>query len=525
MAITYLLAPIPKWVIMNQQGEAAGGAKLYTYRSLNKVQQKAVYQDPAGTIPWTNPIIFDANGTEGPFYWETDSADLDETYYLEAYDSDDNLLWTIDDYFPPGGGGGGNTTTYVPLNNLIANNVFFTHFDAPLTPVTTNLVVAPSNKQGFTPDIVPVVGTNGVVGPDIRFVKNNTAATDTISFPTFALGSDPLIGDVTPIEYFRYQCTNSPIGETYKALQFPISAKVNNLDNQEMTFQIWAKVAVSAVNLTLYVRQYFGTGGSPTAEARTSVGTISLDTTWTHYNIQFTVPNTSGSTLGDCGDDALYLQLEFPLGAPCDVWLTKPTLYLGNIDPDKDFDTYDQINSIILQPSVGDTKIFSSTRAPAGWVPMNDGSIGNTGSGATTRANQDTFFLYKTLWDSIINTWAPVSTGRGATAQADFVAGKTLTLPRQLGRLMGGFGTGSGLTARVLGEFLGTETISIADMPAHTHPPLSGTAFRVRVPGTGGIDATAGTLNTDDATTGSTGGSAASGKMPPSSFHNVYIKL
>lgn len=525
MAITYNLAPIPKWVIMNNQGEAAGGAKLYTYRSLNKVQQKIVYQDPAGTIPWTNPIIFDANGTEGPFYWETDSADLDDTYYLEAYDSDDNLLWTIDDYFPPGSGGGGNTTTYVPLNNLIANNIFYNHIDVPVTPVPANLVISPSNKQGFTPDIDPVIGTYGAVGPDVRLVKNNGAAVDTLSFVDFASGSDPLTGDVTPTEYMRYQCNNSPLGETFKSIQFPINQKVNYLDNQEMTFQLWARVGATAANLTLYVRQYFGTGGSPTAENRPSVGTISLDTTWTHYNIQFTVLNTSGTTLGTCGDDALYLQLDLPLGTPCDIWLTKPTLYLGNVNPDKDFTSYDQINTILLQPNTGDIKSFLSTRAPWGWIPMNDGSIGNTGSGATTRANQDTFFLYKTLWDSISNTYAPVSTGRGASGQADFVAGKTLTLPRMLGRALAAAGSGVGLTVRALGEYLGTETISIADMPAHTHPPLSGTAFRVRVPGGGGIDATAGTLNTDDATTGSTGGSAASGKMPPVSFHNVYIRL
>src|SRR6185436_14242798 len=135
MAISYLLAPIPKWVLINNEGTVAGGAKLYTYRSLNKIQQKIVYQDAGGTIPWTNPIIFDLNGVQGPFYWAVDSADLSDTYYLEAYDSDDNLLWTMDDYFPPGTGGGGNVTTYVPLTNYISNNQFIDHIDDTANPI------------------------------------------------------------------------------------------------------------------------------------------------------------------------------------------------------------------------------------------------------------------------------------------------------------------------------------------------------------------------------------------------------
>src|SRR4051812_7475383 len=108
MAITHLLAPEPFWVIINNEGTVAGGAQMFTKRSLNKVQDKIVYQDPAGTIPWTNPIIFDLNGVQGPFYWSVDSSNLNDTYYLRVLDSDGNLIWDVDDFSPPGSGGGGN---------------------------------------------------------------------------------------------------------------------------------------------------------------------------------------------------------------------------------------------------------------------------------------------------------------------------------------------------------------------------------------------------------------------------------
>ena len=530
MTIAALLAPIPKWVLINNEGTVAGGAKLYTYRSLNKIQHKIVYQDPGMTIPYTNPILFDLNGTQGPFYWTVDSADLTDTYYLEAYDADDNLLWTLDDYFPPGsGGGGGNVTTYIPLLNYIANNQFIDHIDDTANPTnTTNLVIAPSNHKGYTPALVnPIVGTNGVLGSDIRFVKNNTAATDQITFPQFALASAPLTGDVTPVDYIRYQCTNSPAGETYKSFQFPITQKVKNLSNQAMTFKIWARVTATPVTLTAYVRQYFGSGTAASAEVRTSVGTMALTTSWTHFNVSLTIPSVAGKSLGTPGlqtdDDALYFQLEMPLGAPCDVLFTKPALYLGTIDPNLEFQDYDQIDSITQTPRVGDIKTSLQSSASLGWVAMNDGSIGTTGSGATNRANEDAFQLYKTIWDGVINTWAPVSTGRGATAVADFVAGKTLTLPRSLGRVMGGAGAGAGLTARALGEYLGEEnhTLTTPEMPAHTHTYAIVTTASSAAAGASAVGIVgAGTNNT-----GSTGGGGPHNNMQPSNFFNVFIKL
>lgn len=531
MAITYLLAPIPKWVLINNEGTVAGGAKLYTYRSLNKIQKKIVYQDAGGTIPWTNPIIFDLNGVQGPFYWSVNSADLSDTYYLEAYDADDNLLWTLDNYFPPGsGGGGGDVTTYIPLTNYIANNQFIDHIADTANPVgVTNLVIAPSNHKGFTPALInPVVSTFGVVGPDIRFVKNNTAATDQITFPLFPLASAPLIGDVTPVDYVRYQCTNSPVGEIFKAFQFPITQKIKNLSNQAMTFKMWAKVTATPVTLTIYVVQYFGSGTAASAEVRTSVGTLALTTTWTNTPISLTIPDVAGKSIGTPGaqtdDDALYIQVEMPLGAPCDVLFTKPALYLGTINPTLEFDDYDQINAINSTPRTGDIKTSLISSPPNGWVAMNDGSIGNSGSGATNRANQDTFQLYKTIWDGVLDAWAPVSTGRGATAVADFVANKTLTLPRSLGRALAGAGSGAGLTARVLGEFTGQETNTLvqSNLPAAFTGTISSTPANS---GGGSAISTLSGASTTPVNFVIAGGSQPFTNMPPIGFMNVFIKL
>ncbi len=532
MAITYSLAPEPIWVIINNLGTVAGGAKMYTRSSLNKEQDKIVYMDAAGTIPWTNPIIFDLNGTQGPFYWAFNDASPDDLYYIFVNDADGNLLWDIDDFTGgSGSGGGGTVTTYIPLINYIANNQFIDHIDDVPSPTnTTNLVIAPSNHKGFTPSLInPVVGTNGVVGSDIRFLKNSLANADSISFETFSMASAPMNpSDVTPIEFVRYICTTGNPGETLKCFQFPITQKVKNLANQAMTFKIWARVETTPVNIQPYYRQYFGSTPTASPEVKNPIGgAIALTTTWTQYNVNFVLDSVAAKTLGtladQTGDDALYIQLEMPHNIPCNVMFTKPKLYLGTINPSLDFENYDQINSINSTPRTGDIKTSLLSSAPQGWVAMNDNTIGNVGSGAT-RANRDTFQLYKTIWDGVTNANAPVSTGRGATAVADFIAGKTLTLPLSLGRALAGAGNGAGLTPRLLGSAVGAETISISAMPAHNHPG-STVAIQSTLGATGSSVSWMLPGGSTAVTVASQGGSAADGNMPPTSFFNVFIKL
>jgi hypothetical protein len=538
MTASYSLAPEPVWVLINLVGTVAGGGYLVTKRSLNKIEDKPTFVDPAGEEAWPNPTFFDLNGTHAPIYWEFDPAFPDETYFVQAYDANGALLWEVDGFTGQGGGGGGTITEIFPLDNLIANNVFINHSATISSPSNiTNYVICPSNHKGFTPALInPITTAYGTIGPDIRFNKNNTGlSSDSITFPVFALSDSPMAleGDVTPAYSIEYVCTGTPAGETFKNFQFPICQKVKNLSNQIVTFRIWAKVAATPETITIYTLQYYGSGTGATAPVQTQQGTIALTTTWTAYVLSFTVPDVSAGTLGVGGkqtdDDALYIQLGMPLGTSIDVLFTKPALYLGNIDPTTDFQTYDQIDSVDQTPRTGDIRVSLTSSPPPGWLAMNDTSIGNTGSGATT-AGDYTYQLYKTLWDGISNpsgnVYAPVSTGLGASATADFLAGKTLTLPLSLGRAIAGAGSGAGLTARVLGEDVGEEThvLTVPEMPAHTHPPLSGSAF-VQTNGSAVEASDPGSSLSFGATTGSTGGSGAHNNMQPTSFFNVFIKL
>lgn len=169
--------------------------------------------------------------------------------------------------------------------------------------------------------------------------------------------------------------------------------------------------------------------------------------------------------------------------------------------------------------------------APTGYVLLSGRTIGDGSSGATERANDDTATLYALLWDNMTNTEAPVSSGRGASAAADFAAHKTITLPDARGRVIAGKdnmgGTtasrltsgGSGITGTTLGTSGGAESITLtaaqSGLPSHSHT-LNTPMWAVG--GAGGGHYTAGGAVGDG---GAVQSIASAGPSSASSAHNI----
>lgn len=187
--------------------------------------------------------------------------------------------------------------------------------------------------------------------------------------------------------------------------------------------------------------------------------------------------------------------------------------------------------------STGDVKLTIKTTADAGWVLMNDTTIGDATSGATGRANADTVALYTLLWNNTVNGDCAVSSGRGANAAADYAAHKTIALPKALGRALATYGTGSGLTARTLAKATGSEdSINVAHVhtvtdAGHVHGRGESTNQNLIGGASGAFVRTnvQAASNTDSATTGisidSSGSSGTGANMPPTLFLNTMIKL
>jgi hypothetical protein len=83
-------------------------------------------------------------------------------------------------------------------------------------------------------------------------------------------------------------------------------------------------------------------------------------------------------------------------------------------------------------PVTGDVKFRPTGDVVSGWVKLNATSIGNAGSTATQLASATAQNLYSYLWSTCSDAHCPLNGApgnRGASASADFLAAKVLTLP------------------------------------------------------------------------------------------------
>jgi hypothetical protein len=94
--------------------------------------------------------------------------------------------------------------------------------------------------------------------------------------------------------------------------------------------------------------------------------------------------------------------------------------------------------SLGLSWTTGDAKLTYKTTADATWILLDDGSIGDASSSATTRANADTSALFVLLYNAVpalvVQNSAGTPVSRGASAAADFAAHRRLVIPKTLGR-------------------------------------------------------------------------------------------
>jgi hypothetical protein len=535
VTVTYSLAPNPKWYIADLVGRPLGAGYMFTYSSLNKTVEKFVYQDAAGVFPWPDPVRFDENGSQGPFYWKFDSSNPLDLYYIEIYDVNMVLQWTIDNFDGTGGGGGGGTTTVLDITNLVPNNIFWRGVNSPSPIGSTYLEIAPGNHVGLA-------NTNSQYGPDIFFKKSNINCTDTFSLSPFSVGSNALTGDVTPQQYLNYTCTaTGAAGETYKYVQIPICKGVQNLQNISIKVTVWARVNSGSSNLVVNLAQFFGDGSAASPTVTTTLQTLTLTSSWTQYTITTTIPTISTKVIGACGNDGLFLQFQYPLNAATNIDFIKPCIYLGTIAPTIQFSSIDAIESLVNSERTGHIIAGYDGSAPYGYLFMDDRTIGSSSSGATSNpaagginlgASISTFPLYNLLWDNVSspssNVLCPVTGGLGASAAADFEANKTMFLPAGLGRVLSNSGQGAFLTNRILGSFTGAETTN--QVPNHTHTFHTNQGFvqaggaQTELQGGGGFGVTNSVVGSGT-TDNNAGGVSSINLLQPTSFTYFFIKL
>ncbi|MDT3721412.1 phage tail protein [Pseudomonas oryzihabitans] len=137
-----------------------------------------------------------------------------------------------------------------------------------------------------------------------RFIANSGSGVCTVAGRVHGAGSG--LG----ISYLNWQQTtassNSP------SLTQRVES-VRTLEGKKATFSLSGSASV-ALNCTVILRQYFGSGGSPSATVDTVVGSITLQNVG-RQSITFDVPSINGKTIGTNTDDFLEILLLMPSGA------------------------------------------------------------------------------------------------------------------------------------------------------------------------------------------------------------------
>lgn len=148
---------------------------------------------------------------------------------------------------------------------------------------------------------------------------------------------------------------------------------------------------------------------------------------------------------------------------------------------------------------VGAIKPFGGSAAPIGWNLCDASSL---------------------LRATYAGAFAVLGTTYGSADGTHF------TLPDFQGRAIVGAGSGSGLTARALGNTGGEEThiLSVPELPSHSHPAVSGNFY------SSGAAVNMGTASptpffASNANTGSTGSGSGHNNMQPFGVANYIIKL
>lgn len=373
-------------------------------------------QDPNGNdcIPYYFPWVSDGNGgwTYAPY-----------TVYI-ANSGGTNLYTRF--LFPyPRNPFPSNTGNPTNVQNYIINNRFWRFFtnnpQAESSPAVSTISLNDLTSNAWTYQYAST-GTayyqliapsqhDGFSMPDINFIRSAAgggSTSETCTINAFSATSPATFSnDIVPEYYINHTCQTAATGETFKCYQFPITFHTETLSGQSFIFTIQTKSISGSATLTPGIYSFVGSGVSGSNFQPLST-TISMTTSWQKSTITGTFPTVARDTTTE--DDAFYLQIQIPIGVAISFDIALPSIYLlpsTSTPPTNSFQTYDQIDAVIGTPRTGDVRTSINSFYYSGWAPMNDGTIGNASSSATSFASAQTWPLFNLLWNLCKNYSAP----------------------------------------------------------------------------------------------------------------------
>lgn len=153
------------------------------------------------------------------------------------------------------------------------------------------------NQRAFTSTT-----TSGTYGFD-RWVLITNNGTCTHSTQAFTVGN--AISGYEPINHARMVTSGQTLAGAFSLLVQKIE-DVRTFAGQTITISFWAKAASGTPKVVIETEQYFGAGGSPSANVTTYAGQATLSTSWNRYSVTVAVPSISGKTLGTTAGSSFF---------------------------------------------------------------------------------------------------------------------------------------------------------------------------------------------------------------------------
>jgi hypothetical protein len=145
-----------------------------------------------------------------------------------------------------------------------------------------------------------------------RWIHARSGTTHTVTRQTFTVGQTAVPNEPT---YFCRTVVTSVAGAGNFCNLIQRIEDVRSFAGQQVTISFWAK-ADATKNIAVDLAQYFGSGGSPSAQV-TGIGVtkVSIGTSWQKVTITTTLPSISGKTLGSDNNHSLILSIFFDAGS------------------------------------------------------------------------------------------------------------------------------------------------------------------------------------------------------------------
>lgn len=155
---------------------------------------------------------------------------------------------------------------------------------------------------------------------------NETGATVVVSQQA---ASEQALLDLGLSNWLNYNQSVAGTGGSYKQIIQRVE-RVRTLAGRTATLSFWAK-ATGSVSASVFLAQFFGTGGSPSPSVNLAGQAAAITTTPTKFSFTFALPTISGKTLGSNGDDNLQVVFTLPLNSTMNISITGVQLETGSV--------------------------------------------------------------------------------------------------------------------------------------------------------------------------------------------------